>query len=127
MSSQRYNRIERAIDRYESMVNKGIARLKRAFFADLSFVVIIPIVAVILAGFFSNIAGILTTLGVGAVNAEERLRRGHTILIKYWSDRSALEDTVNILRLELQLCDPSDSNGLDRVEQLVRGYAKSLK
>lgn len=127
MSSPRYNRIEKAVDRYESMVNKCIARLRRAFFVDFSVIIIIPIIAVILAGFFSNIAGILTTLGVGAVNAGEWLRRGHTILLKYWSDRSTLEDTVNILRLELKLCDPSDSGCLDKVEQLVRRYAKSLK
>lgn len=104
-----------------------MARLKRAFFTDLSFIVIIPVVAVILAWIFSNIAGILTTLGVGVINAEERLRRGHTILLKYWSDRSILENTVSILRLELQLCDPSDSNCLDSVEQLVKDYARSLK
>lgn len=127
MPDERYNRIDNAIDLYASMIDRAIARSQRAFFLDLSLIIILPVVATVIAGFFSNIAGLFTTLGVGTVNAGDKLVRGKTILLKYWSERAKLENSVNILRLRLRLCDATDDESLNNIEQLLRGYIKSLQ
>ncbi len=123
---QKKQSVEKAIDLYESIVDKYNRRASRAFFVDISFTIVIPVIAVVLAGLFSNIAGLVTTLGLGTINAGEKLTKGHTLLIKYWSDRGKLEDTVNTLRLENIACE-QDINKLNALLKKVTEYFEALK
>ena len=121
-----YKRLVQAIDQYKSTVDEALGELRRPLIIDLAFIVAIPIVLVIIAAIFSNIAGILTTLGLGGINAEERLRRGQTVLKSYWGDRTKLKKTVKRLEFQLLLCDPSNTTELQKIENLLKDYFDAL-
>lgn len=126
MSLSDYNRLEEAISSYKSAVDVALKDLRRPFILDLVLIVIVPTGVTIAAHIFSNVAGFLTTLGLGALNAEERFRRGQTVLRSYWGDCSKLNKSVRTLEFELQLCSPSNSVGLQRIEKLLRAYFDAL-
>jgi len=121
-----YKRLEQAIGQYKSTVDETLVELRRPLIIDLAFIVVIPVILVIIAAIFSNIAGILTTLGLGGINAEERLRRGQTVLKSYWGDSSKLRKSVKRLEFELLLCEPSNTTELQKIENLLRDYFDAL-
>ena len=126
MSLPQHKRLGEAISLYKSTVDEAIADLRRPFILDLAVIVIIPLVLVIVAAIWSNVAGVLTTLGLGGINAEERLRRGQTVLKSYWGECSKLKKSVRTLEFELQLCSPSNQTGLQKIEELLRAYLDAL-
>lgn len=126
MSSSEYDRLREAISQYKSAVDETLSDLRRPLYLDLSVIIIIPIVLVIVAAIWSNIAGVLAVLGIGGINAADRLRRGQTILTTYWGDRSRLKKSVRRLEIELQLCTPRTTTRLQNVEKLLRGYLSAL-
>jgi len=126
MSSTLYDKLTQAINLYKAAVQETLADLCRTFVLDLIFIVIIPIVLGIVALLFAGVAGLLTTLGLGGINAEERFRRGQTILKSYWGERSKLKKSVQRLEFELALCDSSDTACLQKTESLLRAYFDAL-
>lgn len=126
MSVPQHKRLAKAIGQYEVVVDDALSDLRRPFILDGVVIVIIPAVLSVIAFIFSNVAGFLTTLGLGGINAEERLRRGQTVLKSYWSERSKLKKTVQRLELELLLCSPSNGAGLKDIEKLLRAYVNAL-
>jgi len=121
-----YKSLEQAISCYKSSVGEALRDLRHPFVLDLLFIVIIPVGLTIVALIFSNVAGFLTTLGVGGVSAGERLRRGQTVLKSYWGDCSRLRKSMERLQLELLLCTPSDTARLQEIESLLRAYMDTL-
>lgn len=126
MSSPEYNKLQEAISLYKSAVNEALSDLRRPFYLDLAVVIIVPIALAIVAFIWSNIAGFLTTLGIGGINAGDRLSRGQTTLKTYWSDCSKLKKSVKRLELELLLCTPTTTARLRNVEKLLKDYYDAL-
>ena len=126
MSVPHHKRLAKAIGRYELAVDDALGDLSRPFILDGIFIVIIPAALSVIAFIFGNVAGFLTTLSLGGINAEERLRRGQTVLKSYWSERSKLKKSVKRLEIELLLCRPSNTAGLKRIEDLLREYLDAL-
>ena len=126
MAPNSYDNIANAIDLYDKAVDDTTRYLRRLFFMDLGFVVIIPIVFGIVALFVAGLAGLLTTLGLGGVNAGEKLSRGHTALRTYSSDCSKLKRTVATLRLKLVLANQEDNTALIRIKKLLIKYLEAL-
>lgn len=126
MSYPDYDSLVEAISLYKSAADDNLSDLRRPFYLDLAVIVIIPIALAIVAFIWSNIAGLLTTLGIGGINAGDRLRRGQITLKTYWSDRSKLKKSVRRLEFELLLCTPTTKARLQRVENLLRDYFDAL-
>lgn len=125
MSSLLCDRVEKAIDLYEVAVDKACKNLRKKCAVDFVFIVVIPIILTIVAFVFSNVAG-FTTLGLGSINATERLGRGHTALKVYWGESSKLEKSVSRLQIQLELCEPSDTVCVKKVKKLLEGYLTNL-
>ena len=126
MSSPEYDKLQEAISQYKSAVDVTLSDLRRPLYLDLVVIVIIPITLVIVAAIWSNIVGVLAALGIGGINAGDRLRRGQTILTTYWGDCSRLKKSIRRLEIELQLCTPHTRVRLQNVEKLLRDYLSAL-
>ena len=126
MSYPEYNSLVEAIALYKSEVDNDLSELRRPFYLDLAVIIIIPITLAVVAFIWSNIAGLLAAVGIGGINAGDRLRRGQTVLKTYWSDRSKLKKSVRRLEFELLLCTPTAKARLKRVEKLLRDYFDAL-
>lgn len=126
MSSPLYDSLTRAINLYKAAIHETLVDLRRSFILDLVFIVIIPVILGVVALIFAGFAGLLTTLGLGGINAEERFRRGQTILKSYWGERSKLKKSVQRLEFELALCGSSDTVCLQEIENLLRAYFDAL-
>lgn len=127
MSCSEYDNLVEAIALYKLVVNDALSDLRRPFYLDLTIIVIIPIALVIMALMWSNIIGFLAALGIGGINAGDRIRRGQTVLKTYWSDRSKLKRSVRRLEFELLLCAPiTKKDNLPNVEKLLRDYFDAL-
>lgn len=127
MSLTEYNRLVQAISVYKLAVDEAHADLRRPFILDLVFIVFIPVALTVVAGVFSNVAGLLTTLGLGGINAEERFRRGQTVLKSYWGECSKLNKSLRRLEFELQLCKPTNTAGLQKIEKRLKAYFDALE
>lgn len=130
MSSPQYTSLLEAINTYQSSVKEVVDNLKRVLALDLSFIVGIPIILSVVAYFFAGVAGFLTTLGLGGINAGERLTRGHTIIKTYWGDCAKLRKTILTLQIRLQLCKQKrgklQPKCFQDVEDLLIAYLKEL-
>lgn len=130
MSSPQYTSLLNAIGIYKSAVTESINNLKRILFLDLSFIVGVPIILSIIAYFFAGVAGFLTTLGLGGINAGERLARGHTIIKTYWGDCAKLRNTIQTLEVKLELCNQKpvnlQPNCFQDIENLLIEYLNKL-
>ena len=115
-----------AIGDYEGAVDEVIAELRRPLLLDIVTIILAPVLLSVIPLVLGSIAGFLSTLGLGGINAAERFRRGQTILKSYWSECSKLKKSVRRLRHEWLLCDPSDDAGLTKVEHLLRDYMNEL-
>lgn len=126
MPLSKYDKIAQAIATYKSDTDGARAELRPPLILDLVVIVIIPLSLTIVSAIFSNIAGILTTLGVGGIHAEERFRRGQTVLKSYWGECSRLKKSVKRLEFELLLCRRSDTASLQKIETRLRAYYDEL-
>ena len=127
MSVPQHKRLKKAIFSYKFAVDDALAELRRPFILDSVFIVIIPAALSVIAFIFSNVAGFLTTLGLGGINAEERLRKGQSVLKSYLSERSKLKRSVKRLEIELLLYSPSNTAGLQKLENLLLEYLDALE
>ena len=125
-TSPYYQRLGRAIDQYETAANSVRRDLRKQFWWHLFTQAIIPASLVVIAHFFSTVAGTLTTLGIGGLNFIERLRRGETARKTFWSDTSKLNRTVQTLKFRHALCDPNDNVAMREIEQLIVRYFDAL-
>ncbi|MBN1856277.1 MAG: hypothetical protein JW846_04915 [Dehalococcoidia bacterium] len=124
--AEKYACLEKAIVDYEHMVHQKSAALKRGFIKDLTVLVILPVVAGIIVGQYSNLVAVLGIVGVSGVNLSQRLQNGTTLLTKYWDAKSKVERTVPQVKMELHSCTRTDRPCLDAVQTLLRSYAASL-
>ena len=82
---------------------------------------------VILSIAYANLAGLATTLGLGGVTVITRLHDWIDTMKAYFSKSGQLKLTVNRLRIELAMCDPTDAPCLDKVKTLLQEYMEALE
>ena len=124
---ERIARLNEAVDIYEKNVEKQIAALTPKFLVEVFFVIIIPIAAAVIVYFFSNLAGALGALAVGAANATDKLAVSKTLIATYFKDKAVLDTRTNSLRGTLKLAeqeqDPAEQlSMLDRVEKNLKTW-----
>lgn len=103
-----------------------LKRLTLKFILETIFSVLIPLIAAILVGIFASIAGFLTTLGVGGINFVEKLTQGKSLVIKYWSTRSTIEDSIIDIYVHEKSTDHSNVEQLTTLKTLVEQYLKNV-
>lgn len=126
MPSTHHERLQVAVDEYAKVVERVIRDLTRVLIVDTVFIVIIPIGLSLAALRWSGMVGFATTLGLAGINANERFMRGQTMLKSYWSESSKLHRTVETLKLELSLCDPSNEDRLNKIENSLKEFLAFL-
>ena len=127
--NQRLQRLQTAIGKYEGYVEDILGERRWTFVVDIVVIVVISVILSIGALKWSGIEGFATTFGLGGLNAEERLRQGHTKLTSYLGERSKLKRTIRTLKIKLDLCeldDPPNIDCLKEVENLLRQYLNAL-
>ncbi len=82
---------------------------------------------VILSIAYANLAGLATTFGLGGVTVITRLHDWIDTMKAYFSKSGQLKLTVNRLRIELAMCDPTDAPCLDKVKTLLQEYMEALE
>jgi hypothetical protein len=92
---------------------------------DLGLILIIPIALSAVSGVWAGAVGLGTTLGLGTLNAVDRLARGQTMLKDYWAHGSKLRRSVKTLRIMLESAD-ADQAKLDEVEKQLKDYLVNL-
>lgn len=124
--SSKYDRVKYAIQLYKEQVSEVLKILTEIFIVDAIFTAVIPIIFAIMANFIAGLAAAVATLGLGAVNAGEKLARGHTILLHYLSIRGKLKLSVTELEIMLNSCSPADAKCIDEVKKKLHEYLASL-
>jgi hypothetical protein len=121
LSPQEYfQQLEKKTDNFENWVgNTYIKPITRDFIMSVILTVIVPIGIAVIAGFVAGFAAILTTIGVGVINAGEKITRGKDILLKYGKDRSVFERITSKIRGKLIMAE-GDMTKLAEVEDLLR-------
>jgi len=120
------NQLSEAITLYDGQVADAIGVIKKQLCIDLLFIAFIVIV-IILSFAYANLAGLLTTLGLGGVTVMSQFREWTDTMKAYFSKAGQLRLTVKRLRAELVLCDSSDRVCLDNVKGLLQDYMEALQ
>jgi len=88
------------------------------------------LILIILFGVIANlkpdISTVIGTLGLGGLGVGANYEKIQSSVSKFLKDRRTLKDTVVVLRLKLNGCDPSDDKCLDEVQRLYEEILKKL-
>jgi hypothetical protein len=110
-----YRRVKEAIQIYEGSVVDELKGLKIKVCVDILFI-ILTFVLIFLAILYSNLAGLLTTLGFGGLTASSQGHIWVSTIKAYINDSSALRRGVRRLKEQLALCGRTDNECLDKVK-----------
>jgi hypothetical protein len=123
--SSEYDRVTEAIRIYQESVNDALGSLKRNAIIDILFISLTAAL-IILSIFFSNLPGILTTLGLGGVTAYSQGQSWISTLKVYVNDSSALRRGLNRIKEQLALCEKNDTECLNKVKCLIEQQFDAL-
>ena len=125
MSSANYDRVTKAIRIYEDSVTDALKGLKIKAIIDVFFV-LLTLILIVLAIFFSNLAGLLTTLGFGGLTVSSQGQAWIAAVKSYINSSSALRRGVNRLKEQIALCDKTDDDCLNNVKCLIQEQFNAL-
>lgn len=125
MSATHYERVGKAIDLYEEATIQAVGSLKIRFLFDISAVTV-TIILLFLSYFFSNLAGVLSALGIGSINIANQYPKWRKTITNYRDERDKLARSVSPLRIERERCGNDDAC-FDRVAILVIEAIKALE
>jgi hypothetical protein len=92
------------IDSYESgKLKKDMASLTRQFGIEVTYTLIVPIIAAVLTALFTSLAVMLAPIGVGLANIADKFLLSKTLISSYFKDKDALEARPGVLRAILKL------------------------
>jgi hypothetical protein len=125
--TKRIARLNEAVDIYEKNVRKQVSALTTRFIIEVFFVIVVPVAAAVIVYFFSNLAGVLGTIAVGAANAADKLAVSKTLIATYFNDRAVLDTRINSLRGTLKLAEQEEDAAeqksmLDKIEQNLKDW-----
>ena len=123
--SSEYGRVREAVKIYQESVNDALNSLKNKAIIDILFISVTAAL-IILSIFLSNLAGILTTLGLGGVTAYSQGQSWVSTLKAYVNDSSALRRALNRIKEQLALCEKNDTECLSKVKCLIEQQFEAL-
>ena len=82
---------------------------------------------IILSAVFANLAGILTTVGLGGATVATQVQKWVDTTKAYIFKTGQLKQTVRRLRTEYVMCKPTEDDCLDKVKALLQAYMKALE
>ena len=121
----KYDLVENEIKVYEKAVNETLTGLRNKAALDLA-VTGITIIFFILAVIFSNLNGILASIGLGGTNAYSQAKSWQGTVLTYWSDRAKLRHSISHLRMMLVGCKRTDDACLQKVDDMANQYFDAL-
>ncbi len=80
-----------------------------------------------LAFLFANLAGILTSIGLGGATLIAQLRAWLDTMKAFFLKSGQLRRSVKALRMEFEMHSPTDEACLDVVKDLLRNYMAALE
>ncbi len=123
--SSEYERVREAVKIYQESVNDALGSLKNNAIIDILFISVTASL-IILSIFLSNLAGILTTLGLGGVTAYSQGQSWVSTLKAYVNDSSALRRALSRIKEQLALCEKNDTDCLSKVKCLIEQQFDAL-
>lgn len=118
-------RVKKEIKDYENAVNQALKDLRTKFVMDLALVVI-TILILVLAVIFSNLNGILTSIGLTGTSAYAQAKTAPDTFKAYINDRAKLRNSVNDVNMSYDGCASDDEACCQKVEDAVKQYMKDL-
>ena len=103
MTLSDYDRISQAIDIYENSVNDAITSLKKNAVVAVIFITI-TLVFVISAIFWSNLGGLLTTLGLSGITVSSQGQTWIFTIKAYNNDSTTLKRSTSRIKQQFTLC-----------------------
>jgi hypothetical protein len=122
-STDRYQRIQAAIQKLENAANDIVGKfLRNNLIADIIFVIVT--VAILVAATYltgtANSDAIIATLGVSGVTWASQARALYEHVNLYNREKKNVKISVESLKADLELCERTDNKCLERVETLIR-------
>lgn len=120
------DRLSQAIALYEEQVNEAVKTNMQALYLDIGLLAW-TIFMIFLSTIYANVAGILTTVGLGSATVLSQLQKWVDTTKAYLFKTGQLKQTVRRLRTELVMCRSTDEECLDKVKALLQGYMQALE
>jgi len=118
-------RVRSAISIYKAAVKNALKAKKNIFYITLSSPVVL-LIAVIVSWIYENIGAILASLGVGGVNLGAIWGTVGSEVKKYLAESNVLNQSIEKLNLELELCADNDSTCINKVGDTLKEYMDKL-
>jgi hypothetical protein len=110
-----YERVGLALSTYRDEVEESIKELRNRLYLSV-FNVLVILGLVTAAVFWSNVAGILASLGLGGTNVAAERSNWTKTAKEYMKDKGKLRRIVRRLERKYALCTPADDESLAEVE-----------
>ena len=125
MSSSRHERYNKVLDFCKEILDEDAKQYRMTAVLELMYL-LISIVLVIIAAFFSDIAGIITTAGMGLFSFAYRLESFKSAMENYFLFPLKMRAHFKKTRAIKEMCDSDDSECFDRVKRKIMDYLDAL-
>lgn len=120
-----HDRLKKAIDEYDRAVEETISRIRQTAALDVAYISV-TLILLIAAAIWSNLEGIITSLGLGGLSAASQGKAWVEAIRAYLNDTKKLEISVRHLRSRLDQCPADDMDCLNNVRKLLDEYWEAL-
>ena len=126
--NDRIRTLNEAVKLYEDKkLPLDIDSLNRRFAIEISFTIIIPVVATILSFIFINATAALAPITLGTVNAVEKLTVSKSLIATYSKDKDAIRSRPTYLYVRIKLAEAEPDSAkqnsiLDYVQKTIQEY-----
>lgn len=120
------DRLLAAIAVYQRGVLQAVAQLKIQSLTDLLIYVVAPVVAILISAVLGSTDAIVTSVGLGTVNAGQAGARGQLALATYFQKSGKLQNSVISFNTRIAACDPADATELQKIHDDLLEAAAAL-